>query len=298
MINRRDFLKASSAALAALAWPSNALASKIAYKPNTGLIRPSDEPLKLEVLEDWLNQLSISRKVLLYEDLSKIDSSPRYELDTPVRRNRRRKRPLLACSVDGEQLRHHAPPYLNLPINTLSIPAKMECQHTDPEHCEEFRLASLLAAEETKRLVWMCQHGAKRKRYRCPLTTAVIDTVFKQIEQWDCVVEHLIVSPVGLEIIRDLKEDILDEPSQRMDEQTVLNYVPEWHLTKGHIWCSNVLQTAFLKPNQFMAFGLSETVGPLVQQKAPYITNGNICVDVGHALVNPYLCMFVEVMPR
>jgi hypothetical protein len=263
----------------------------------------------METLEDWLNQLSISRKVLLCDDISKVGCIPRYELDMPVRRNLRRNARILACSIDGEQLLcHHAPPYMRVPINFLSIPAKID--HKPPDQCSEFYLASLLADEENKRLVWMCKHGAKRERIRCPLSPAVLNTTFKMIEQYDCIVEHVVISPTAIETLRDFGDDFFGEPRQEqlkygtpasMQAVQKRYVLPDWHLTKGHIWCADVMQTAWLKPNQFMVFARRDTVGPLVQEKAPYIYSGfdpkgNICVHVGHALINPHLCIFAEIM--
>ena len=299
MLTRRQFIKSSSAALAALTLPGVALAQK-------RRIEAIPEPLRLNLgqLDEWLDLISISRRALMADDISGLDEyvAPVYELDSPKKRNQRRNARLLACSVDGQQLRYHAPPEACVPINDLSSPAKFDSK--PPDQSKEFYLASQLAMQETRQLVWMCKYGAKRQRYRQPLTMAVVNDAFRQVEQWNCFVHHIIFSPEGLETIKRCHNGAFDEPTgpfpsnfilpTQLINETVLKSIPKWHPLKGSIWTADVFQTAFLKRNQFIVFSQPDTVGVHVVKTRSHLYNGHVQVQTGQALINPYLCIFGE----
>jgi len=284
---RRQFIKMSSAALASLTLPSVALASQKIKEANTGAALIPHGTLDLISIENWLNQLSISRKVLLYDNLVQADgAAPIYELNQPDRRYHHRKHPLLACAVNGKQLSYYALPYIRTPINTISTPAKID--HKPLNQSNEFYLAYLLAREENKRLVWLCKHAAKQKRFKCPLSTNVIQNVFVMIQQYDCLVKHVVACPSTAQTIINFGTELFKPLQDRLEHKHT------WNLIKGQFENVDVMQTPFLKPNQFIVFSEPNTVGVLVQQKAPYLHQNKICVKAGHALFYPSLCIFGE----
>ncbi len=308
---RRAFLQAASMATAALAIPS-VLAKKLtatAKQVKVELTHCDQNKVK-----EWLDQLSIPRKVLLYDNVSRppYDTwKPKYAVDNLMARNGRRKRPILACALDGGHIRYAGPPELQVPINTIAAPMQND----------EYKLACRLANHESLKFIRLCEHGQVLRHgwlrdrrgkggglYPRILKTvepkerlgAVINTLFTKIEQHDAVVWSMIVCPEVFQQIKNLGANFFDYPHKN---------VPKWSPHKGYMWTAKLYVTHMMAPNTVIVMSKFDECGAFTLRQDVYESTKDqpdalvylnepraswACVDAGYSLVNPHLVVYAQ----
>lgn len=253
--NRREFLETSAGALGSLLFPGSLFAF-----PS----RISCDPVKVD---EWINCLSLSRKVLLYDDISQIGCALRYEQGKG------------SCYWhDGYVIRSNGDE-VNVAINDISC-------DTEPKNkfSAEYNTARRLADIEDHQLLRLLFSGAGTKlRNNCTLTPAIFNTAFRHIEQHDLYVQTVIISTEDFETIKNWGKDFVSVP-----------YSPEWSPKKAVLWTADVYITELLESGTAIVLAAPDTTGVYCLKRACYKKGDRMHVHAGQALINDFSCVMIS----
>lgn len=252
-LSRRDFLKSLSATFAAVALP-------------LPLLRKQYPNLDVKKIERYLNKLSIARHVLLRDDIFIPDCAPRYAANE----HKPKGSPYSTAITRNDRL-VTAEDEINVPILT----------NTTPREGTELEVAEKLAQIEEQLLIRLLRQGgdlAFAQKYGTP---AFFNSLFRLIEQHDCLVHSVIVNKAEFEQIAVWGKDTVD----------IIKPIAKNPRLKGYLWTADLYESEFLPPGHTLVLSEPNTVGVMPVKQPAYVEEGEIKSQTGIALINPYLAI-------
>lgn len=263
-LTRRDFLKTAGATAAALAFP----AIPAIAKPRRLPFNPNVDTTKID---QYLDLISLPRKTLLYDDISKVDCAPRYE--TCDSRDVPHGAPRHSTCIEERGTRYLT---IGCTKDEIDVPITIQeilCEGTELEIAQKI-------ADKEEQILLQLLHGGNHAYVANFATPTYFNSLFRLIEQHDCLVHSIILSKPAFEQLTQAGPDFIDV----LDDKPLRR-------VKAHLWTADIYVSEFITDETVYVITQPDKLGVYPLQRHAYVKDGKVRIHAGYSLINPYLCV-------